>query len=445
MVKCHFNVSFFLMTYNVNYSIINKGDNMFNQISKNEFNEFSCNSQMGTFFQSTYWGELKSSTGWKHFYVGYKKEGKLVAASLLLAKKVPIVGYMFYSPRGFLIDYNDSKLLAEFILEIKKFVKKNKGFLIKINPYLEYQKRDINGDIVGEHNNEDIINKLEQLGFKHNGLTVTYGKDLEPRWISVLDVKNKTEKNIVDEMRRTTRSSINAADKYGLKLVEIKRDKLNEFKLLMDSTGERRGFVNRPLSYYEKMFDSFEENIKVMLVELDLDACLLKLQNTIDDLVVEKEKLININKDRDKGKINEIDKQLKASNKKKNEINELIENNVTKSKTITIAGGLFMTFGKQVVSLFGASYEEYMKYRAQSFLNFEMIKFAIENKYDKYNFYGITGDFSESSPMFGLFDFKRGFNSNVVELIGEFNCILDYKKFKLYKRIKKIYFNLKRN
>ena len=43
-----------------------------------------------------------------------------------------------------------------------------------------------------------------------------------------------------------------------------------------------------------------------------------------------------------------------------------------------------------------------------------MIKYAIENGYEKYNFYGITGEFSEDSKMFGLFDFKRGFGAEYI-------------------------------
>ena len=103
-----------------------------------------------------------------------------------------------------------------------------------------------------------------------------------------------------------------------------------------------------------------------------------------------------------------------------------------------------MTFGKQVISLFGASYKEYMKFNGQYFLNFKMILYALKHGYEKYNFYGITGEFNEDSEMYGLFDFKRGFNSEVVELIGEFTMItnkpanwLYEKMFQIYKKMKK--------
>jgi lipid II:glycine glycyltransferase (peptidoglycan interpeptide bridge formation enzyme) len=46
-------------------------------------------------------------------------------------------------------------------------------------------------------------------------------------------------------------------------------------------------------------------------------------------------------------------------------------------------------------------------------LQWEMIKFAKAHHIDRYNFYGITGDFSESSEDYGVQQFKKGFNAHV--------------------------------
>ena len=103
-----------------------------------------------------------------------------------------------------------------------------------------------------------------------------------------------------------------------------------------------------------------------------------------------------------------------------------------------------MTFGRQVISLFGASYREYMKFNGQYFLNFEMIKYAINNNYDRFNFFGITGEFNEESPMYGLFNFKRGFGAEVTELIGEFNIVTNKFYNKIYEIMFFCYRKLKR-
>lgn len=419
---------------------------MIEQLTKEEFNEFAKTHENSSFFQSSYWGDLKSITGWQSHLVGLKKDGKILCATLMLSKKIPIFKKnIFYAPRGFLIDYSNHKLLSGFIKEARKYVKKNNGIFLKINPLVSYQQRDINGNILKDgYNNQELINFLIKNNFDHTGFTTTYGKDLEPRWISVLDLKNKTEDQLLRDMRATTRLAINNSYKHGLNLIEIDESRIEEFKDLMIHTGERRGFIDRSLSYYKKMYNVFSKDdyIKIMLVELDIKKYLEKIyqqKKDLDNKILE----IDENTSSAKGKrlLKELSNQLLANQKK---INDLEILNKNKGDKIVIAGGLFMTFGTQVISLFGASYKEYMKYDGQYFLNFEMIKYALKNNYEKYNFLGITGDFDEKSKMYGLFDFKRGFNSEVVELIGEFTLITDkityslyIVMFKAYKKIKK--------
>ena len=57
---------------------------------------------------------------------------------------------------------------------------------------------------------------------------------------------------------------------------------------------------------------------------------------------------------------------------------------------------------------------------------------AIKNLWT-FNFYGIDGNFNEESKGYGLFDFKRGFNACVHELVGEFDLVISKKTYKMYK------------
>ena len=414
---------------------------MLEELTKEEFNEYASKHPLNMFFQSSYWGELKSITGWKHFMVGIKNDGKIEAATLILGKKIPIFNrYIYYAPRGFLIDYNNTELLKKFTLEVKKYLKKKKGIFIKINPYLIYQERDINGYIVENGiDNKNVVEELKKLGFIHTGFTINYGKDLEPRWISVLDLEGKTEEGILKDMRSTTRWGINNSYKHGLKLVEIDKSRINEFKKLMEHTGERRGFIDRSEAYYEKMYDAFskDDKIKIMLVELDIDEYLYNLNNQKQQNLLKQVEAKN-KPDSAKAKrvLKELQSQFESLEKRISNLEKLQKE---KGNKIVVAGGLFMTFGTQVVSLFGASYREYMKFNGQFFLNFKMIKYALNNGYKKYNFYGITGEFNEDSEMFGLFDFKRGFNAHVEELIGEFTLITNKFFYKVYNLMFEVY------
>lgn len=405
------------------------------ELTDEEFNQFSSDNG-GTFFQTSYWGNLKEFTGWSKELVGIKENNIIVAATLLLSKKVPVLSKkIYYAPRGFLIDYNDFELVKKFTEEIASFVKKNKGIFFKINPYTIYKNRGLNGNDTNV-SNEEAINNLLKLGFRHNGFTIDYG-DMEPRFVSVLDIKDKSEEEIFNSFRSSHKRKIRKSESGYLTLIEATDiSKIEEYKKILEHTGERRGFVDRSLSYYKKMYDEFckSDNIKIMLIKLDLNKYR-------DNLELELKEINSRLKTLSSKKENE---KIELEKKKNSIIKNIEESNSIHDKEIYITAGLFMTFGSQVIYLFGGSYKEYMSYQGAYFMQWEMIKYAINNGYEKYNFYGITGEFNEDSPMFGLFDFKRGFNADVIELIGEFDYIISKPSFVFYKFMLKVYGLLKK-
>ena len=117
-------------------------------LKKEEFKKFAENHPQANFYQTIEWGELKEENNWQMVLLGLKDNEEIKAGCLLLSKDTPIKKKMFYSPRGFLIDYQDKELLKEFTEKIKDYVKKSKGIFIKIDPYLSYQQRDLEGNIV---------------------------------------------------------------------------------------------------------------------------------------------------------------------------------------------------------------------------------------------------------------------------------------------------------
>ena len=251
------------------------------ELSKEEFIEFSKNYPYSLFFQSPYWIEIKKFNNWNGTMIGMKKENKIIAATVILTKNIKEINKkMAYAPRGFLLDYQDEKLLEKFTQEIKGYCKKNNILFLKINPYIKYQEHDIDGNIIENTKNDKLIQKLTELGYIHQGFYITMDekKDLEPRWLSVLELENKTTDEILKEMRTTTRWSIRNSEKNCLRVIECSRDDLKEFKLLMKHTAERREFIDRPLSYYQNMYDvlSKEDLIKVLLVEINFKELLEK-------------------------------------------------------------------------------------------------------------------------------------------------------------------------
>ena len=60
------------------------------------------------------------------------------------------------------------------------------------------------------------------------------------------------------------------------------------------------------------------------------------------------------------------------------------------------------------------------------------------------NFYGISGDLDKNSPYYNIYEIKKGFNPEIVELLGEFDYIISKPKYMLYKVALKAYKMLKK-
>ena len=402
-------------------------------LNEKEFLKYSENSPITSFFQQPLWGQIKKDNGWNHYYVGLKDNKKIVAATLLLSKKIKFFKTMFYAPRGFLLDYSNFEILEEFTNGIKKFLKDKNALFLKINPYIDYQERTVDGEVGPDTAKDELMNKFKELGFRHNGFYIDQDKkeDLEPRWISVLDLKDiDSIDDAYKNMRSSTKWRINNSKKNSLEIVEADIDNLFEFKNLMKHTAERREFVDRPLSYYQNMFRVLKEKdlVKVLLVKINFKKLLETSKNNLDETLRKKSELKdNARKEKQLKELNLEQERFEAK------IKTLEETIAEYGDEKIIAGGWYMLYGREVNYLFGASYKQFMKYNSQYLLQYEMIDYAIKNKYKAFNFYGIDGNFSEDSKGYGLFDFKRGFNACVHELVGEFDLVIDSSRYKLYK------------
>ncbi len=412
------------------------------KIQEKEYEKYVKNTINSNFFQSVEWAKFKALGEWDMDLIGFYDGNKLVGASTLLSRKVPILKKkMYYAPRGFVTDYSNLDQLQSITQELKKYLKDNNALFLKINPYVEYQKRDKDGNAIGEAN-DTLIKFLKDNGYHHYGFYIETDnkKDLEPRWLSCLDLEGKSIDELVNNFRKTTRWKINKSEKNCITLKDASVDDIKEFKKIMTHTSERREFEDRPLEYYETMYKELKkaDMIRILLAEIDFKHFYESTREEIKRL----EERIEVIKDNPKktGQINEFNDQIKANEKKANELKEYMEKYGDKA---VISAGLYIAYGEQIIYLFGGSYKEFMEFGAQSLMQYEMIKYAKERGLKKLNFYGIDGNFSPESKSYGLFDFKRGFNADVIELIGEFDLVKSKFSYNLYNFMFKVYKGLK--
>ncbi len=416
-----------------------------------KFKEIADKHPQITFHQTTEWANLKKVNGWNSHYIGLEDEDNIIGLALLLSKQIPIIHKkMFYSPRGFLIDYNNKELLKEFTTLLKEYIKKEKGIFVKIDPYVEYQERDNDGNIVENgYNNKVAVENLKECGYHFFGFNLMQDT-LQPRWMHVIEINDRTEEEVQKDFESKTRQILRKNEKSCIKTHEITKEELPIFKSIMEHTGERRDFIDRPLSYYEAMWDNLYPSgiLKILIADIDFN---LYEENTKKELEeVEKSLKDRIYKhDNNILKMNE--KKYESTNKQDQDSIDRLQKQIAKIKEYknqygekkTLGAILFLIYGNEVLSLFGGTDDNLLQFQSAYTLHYAGIKQAIDNHYKRYNFYGITGDFRKENPLYGLYLFKKSFGGHVVELIGEYDLIISKFWYKTYHITFNLYHKLK--
>ena len=409
----------------------------FKTITEEEYTKYWENHPNKAFLSSPKISKLREKNGWKTYFVAEEEKDKIVAAAMLFSHNRKFGVKEFYSPRGFLLDFdssNSEEIIETFTKDLKKFVSDNKGYVLRIDPYVINKERDIDGNIVeGGKDNTNIVNKLLSLGYKK------VPRELKEQvgWMFSLDLKDKDEETILKEMKPGTRNTIRKTEKIGIDVREISYDELDEFYNIMEETSKRKGFSNRKLDYYQEMYNLFHDSgeVKYFITSLDLKKYIEKQKEEIK----EKKEKINALSDAkyNEGQKKNLENEIESLNKRIKDAEEIIKE--TGKEKINLSGSMFMLIKPEVIYLSSGNYEEYLKYNSQYLIQWELIKYGIKNGFDKHNFYGIPEDINTHPKDYGIYEFKRGFNGYVEELIGEYELPIKphYYLFKLIHKIKK--------
>lgn len=220
--------------------------------------------------------------------------------------------------------------------------------------------------------NEEYVNHLKSLGFTFMDHTKDFNT-IQARYILRLDVEGKTEEEVMASFHPKTRYNARLAARKGV-TVEIKGiEACEEFHDLMLVTGERDNFATRDTSYFRRIMEAFGDDARIYMAYYEGKA---------------------------------------------------------------IAGALDVHCGDKVWYVYGASSNEYRNVMPNYLVQWEMIKWAIEEKCRCYDFRGGYPD--ETSTLHGIFKFKYGFTNDYMELMGEADLILNKLGYKAVAAAQKV-------
>ena len=400
-------------------------------IGELEYKKFALSNPYISIYQLPEWGHLKATTGWKFHLVGLYDNDTLKAVSLILEKSEPLGLNLFYAPRGYLLDVFDYKLLNEFHKEVIKYVKKNKGFLLKVDPNVIYALYDKEGNLINNDGKKAWDNFIK-LGFKHLGFTKNF-ETLQPRYLCRIKLE-KTYEETLQTFTKNTRKNIEKTLNMGVCVRSVDSSEITHFTELLKLSADKNHFLIRPSSYYKVMYDLMSDYIKLYVTYIDTQKY---YDNLNKDYENKKNELKSLEKEMKK--INNGEKVKKHHQDLLNKLASLEEKieyaNKLKAvgKTIDIGCLMSVFIGNEGITFMSGTSQEYREFSPKYAFYNEHIKDAIDMNKEYVNFYGISGDLSKSSPYYNIYEIKKGFNPEIVELLGEFDYIISKPKYLLYK------------
>ena len=410
-------------------------------IDKKKYDKFVKNHEKSHFLQSYAWGEFsnKARKLIPHYVGLVDDKEKIICATLLLQKKLPLGYSYFYAPRGYIIDFWDNDLLKEFTNEIVKYTKSKKGIFIKIDPdiiWKEYNYKD--EEIELKKDPKVVFNNLKKLGYKHLGFTKNF-ETMQPRYSFRIDL-NQSLEEIESKFNKTNQQRIRKGRELGAIIKKGDINDIDEFNYLMNLTESRKDFLSHDLEYYRTLYDIYtkENDIALFMGSIDCEKVLDNYNNEKEKIMPEIEKLKNTE---NLSKSNKTKlKELEQRNQKLNEyINEYQKAKDEFGNIITLASQFVIIYADKAWVLYAGNHNVLTDSCVNYTTYFEQIKYCKENGIKMYDQFGTIGDINSNNPRYGLHIFKKKFGGDYVEFIGEFDLVTNKIMYFIFTKLVPIY------
>lgn len=414
-------------------------------LTEKQFDKFARNNYYKNYYQSSYYGKLREKYDFNANYIGFVDESDtLVAASLILYKEV-MMGYKYaYAPRGFLIDYNDTNLLKDFVQQLKDLLYKQKFIFLKIDPQIYISERDSEGNIIAYNPKaNDTIKVLEDIGFKYSGANKFF-ETAKPRWEAIVKLNIPINEQY-KYLNKNTRNKINKAIKSGIEIYRKQDGATEEIYKFIKSKHDKGS------AFYKDFYEIFNEEgmFEIYCAKLNTEKFVINSKNAYEQELESNETLAN--------KIqnpNGAEKDIRKILNKKMESDKLLniyKNNLVKATSLLkqfpngflVGGAYVIKYENTTYLLIDGFDKKYSDLNPLYLLRWVLIQNATEEEYEIVNLNGVVGEFKEKNKYSGLNEMKLGYNSTIAEYIGEFDLTINNFMYNMYSNIKPINSNVK--
>ena len=408
-------------------------------LTSDEFDNYAQRHPYNTLYQSSNYGFFKEKNEqYRALYLGFKdNNNNLVGASLMLCKPL-FWGYSFaYAPRGFLINYDDIKLINAVSYELKKYLRSKKIMFVTIDPPIIASQRDKSGNTIKLNDNiNQLLTVFNKNHYEHFGFNI-YNETKLPRW-NVLAPLNANNELMFNYFDNEIKEKINYAKTM---YVSAKLDELNDINQFLDFIKPK--FLSKA-NYLKKLINAFAPSNKVKIFYTYLDTKKY-VQNANNLYVQEEERNNNLaqiiqNGNNQEYNIASIVEEKIQSDKLLHQYKKDVVDSAKYLKSnpngVTIGTALVIEEANGANILLKYIDKNYEKHSANEVLIYEIMKYYGKRNYQYLNLGSVTGNFNPNSRYYKELMDKMGFNSSVIEYIGQFNMIINPFMYQIYKKTK---------
>lgn len=300
--------------------------------------------------QSYQWGEARKKLGTRVERFGLFDESSLKDVYQMTIHTIPYTAYKIgYIPKSTL----PSK---EFLDYLRDYGKQEKLIFIKFEPNVQ----------------PTSLTSLTPL----TSLTVPSANPLFPKWTLELDL-NKSEEDLLAQMKPKTRYNIRLAEKKGVYVKEMTNDEGFEiFAKLYFETCKRQNYHGHNMEYHRTIFNSLKEKMAHILIAFY-------------------------------------------------------------EQTPLVAYELFL-FNNILYYPYGGSSLEYRNFMGANLLMWETIKFGKNNGAHSFDMWGSAPPgYKDTDPWAGFTRLKEGYGSEFVEFIGSSDLVINKPVYSIYNQMYK--------
>lgn len=301
--------------------------------------------------QTWEWGTFKQqTTGWQPHRIAFKHGHEITAMASVGVRQVGPARVM-YAPKGPVLAYDDPDLTASVIHLLERYARQLGAIWLKIDP-----------DVIiatGVPNTDDDTPNPAGTAFTAMLQERRWRfSDEQPQFRNTITLDlNQSADDLLMGMSSNTRRKVRTADKKGVTVRPGTVDDLQTLYDLYVITGQRDGFITRPLSYYEMAWRTF--------IQAGLAQPLIAEHN---------------------GR--------------------------------AIAHVILFHFGHKCWYFYGASSNDARERMPNYALQWAAIQWAQASGYTTYDFWGAPNVFDQQDSMWGVYNFKRGFRGIVTRHMG---------------------------